>query len=43
MKVGAAARLQRALEEAKKFSGDEVFWKIAHEERCWWARRLEPR
>jgi hypothetical protein len=33
LKVGAAARLPRALEEAKKFSEDEVFWKIAHEGR----------
>lgn len=43
MKVGAAARLLRALEEAKKFSEDEVFWKIAYEERYWWARRLAPK
>lgn len=31
MKVGAEARLLRALEEAKRFTEDEFFWKIAHE------------
>lgn len=30
--MGAAARLLRALEEEKRFSEREFFWKIAHEE-----------
>lgn len=35
MKVGAAARLLRALEEEKRFSESEFFWKIEHEEAYW--------